>query len=623
MYIKFKNIKIENFLSIGNITYNLDKNGFVIVTGRNENTSDNAKGNGSGKSSIFEAILYVLTGETLRGTRDVVNKYTPDGLYIELDFDIDDVTYKLIRTREHKDLGTNLKLYVNNIDKSGKGIKDTEKILSDYLPDLTPQLINSVIILGQGLPQRFTNNTPSGRKEVLEKLSKSDFMIDDIKDRIKIRYDDLNNQLNQLKLDLNSNTTKQNIYEGNLEDLKNKLNELDDLDNITKKINALTCEKNSLDKLIDDCKNNVLDIKNQVEIINSQLSVIEKTKNNDLSKLQDKFSIENNDQVIHITELKTAINSLKSEINRLASIKDICPTCGQKLPHVHKIDTSDLENQISQKQIILDEKLKLNSDLLSDYNKSKADINLCYENDLYNLNEELRDLKINLSKEQSDLDKHTNNYNNITKELDENIFRKNNLESNKLKYTNDIIQLESTIEKIKNNILYNNIEIDNINNHISIISKMNTIVIRDFRGILLSNIIEYIELKSKEYAKEIFDHDQISFTLDKNNILIKYMDRSYEGLSGGEKQKIDIIIQFAIRDMLVKFLNFSSNIIVLDEIFDNLDSIGCQEIIDLILNKLTDIESIYIITHHQNELDIPFDNKITIVKENNGVSRLE
>ena len=110
--------------------------------------------------------------------------------------------------------------------------------------------------------------------------------------------------------------------------------------------------------------------------------------------------------------------------------------------------------------------------------------------------------------------------------------------------------------------------------------------------------------------------------LDGNNIFIGYCNKAYEVLSGGEKQKVDLIVQFAIRDMMSQFLNFTSNIIVLDEIFDNLDYIGCQRVLDLISNKLNDLDSIFIITHHENELDIPVDKTITIIKDINGVSKL-
>ena len=74
--------------------------------------------------------------------------------------------------------------------------------------------------------------------------------------------------------------------------------------------------------------------------------------------------------------------------------------------------------------------------------------------------------------------------------------------------------------------------------------------------------------------------------------------------------------------MLTKYLNFSSNILVLDEVFDNLDSVGCQKVINLISRKSSDIESIIIITHHNQELDIPADREIVVVKNQNGISEI-
>ena len=146
-----------------------------------------------------------------------------------------------------------------------------------------------------------------------------------------------------------------------------------------------------------------------------------------------------------------------------------------------------------------------------------------------------------------------------------------------------------------------------------------TLTTRDFRGYLLKNVIKFIDSKAKEYCKDVFETENIDFVLDGNNIDIKYCGKQYEACSGGEKQKVDLIVQFAIRDMLCQFLDFSSSIIVLDEIFDNLDSVGCEKVINLISRKLSDIQSIFIITHH-SDLQIPEDSTITVTKQQDGVS---
>ena len=73
MNIQFKNIFIENFRSIEKAEVNLSQQGIVIVKGINE-YEDKATSNGSGKSSIFEAIVFALFEETSNGDKDVANR---------------------------------------------------------------------------------------------------------------------------------------------------------------------------------------------------------------------------------------------------------------------------------------------------------------------------------------------------------------------------------------------------------------------------------------------------------------------------------------------------------------------------------------------------------------------
>ena len=93
-------------------------------------------------------------------------------------------------------------------------------------------------------------------------------------------------------------------------------------------------------------------------------------------------------------------------------------------------------------------------------------------------------------------------------------------------------------------------------------------------------------------------------------------------LQGGEKQRVDIILQFAIRDLLQNYMNYSSNIIVLDEIFDALDAKSTQRILELISTRLKDIASVFVISHHPNELQLSYDTEIRIVKNESGISEV-
>ena len=71
------------------------------------------------------------------------------------------------------------------------------------------------------------------------------------------------------------------------------------------------------------------------------------------------------------------------------------------------------------------------------------------------------------------------------------------LEEEIKKCEQEIAELTNKIENIER-------DVDNINTHKDVINKINTLVKRDFRGFLLTNVIDFINMKSKEYCKYIF-----------------------------------------------------------------------------------------------------------------------
>ena len=101
MILKFEKIILHNFMSFGDAELNLDASGYVLVSGVNKNPVDNASSNGSGKSSIWEAISWALTGETIRGgSKDIRNVFTEGGAFVELTFSVDDDIYSVLRSKE-------------------------------------------------------------------------------------------------------------------------------------------------------------------------------------------------------------------------------------------------------------------------------------------------------------------------------------------------------------------------------------------------------------------------------------------------------------------------------------------------------------------------------------------
>lgn len=623
MNIFFKKLHIERFMSFDCADIDFDETGFTLISGENNNLNDSAKSNGSGKSSIWEALVWCLTGETIRGTKSVENIFVKGGTLISVELNIDSIEYVITRCKNHEQYKTNLFLTINGKNNSGKGIRDTEKLLTEYLPDITASFLGSVIILGQGLPARFTSNTPSGRKEVLEKLSKSDFMIQDLKNKISSRHCELNTILREYEDEQLSLNSKRSVIEKQIEDSKSQLATIDDISVYKQQFEIAAERRDTLNTQYEELRNEYTKTTQDVTALETELANIsadiQAQKNNIENESKDKTYQLN----IDISSKETEIRHLGSEITKLENIKDVCPTCGQKIPGVVKADTTlqkeqiiELTNAVAKQKKELSNELAAKATRLQEVDDNYKVIIGDKRNLLAELKQQSASINNNLNNVYSLLNSEISNIARIEEKISSVDSLREMLYQNIEGYKNELSNIES-----KNNEVSSNIEITT--QSIDVIKKFETIIKRDFRGILLTNVIDFINKKVKEYSEYVFDGSNIQFAIDGNNISITYQDKEYEMLSGGEKQKIDLIVQFAIRDMLCTFLNFDCNILVLDEIFDNLDSTGCSKIIDMISRKLTGVNSIYIISHHADELDIPADNYILVEKDLNGVSHLK
>ena len=134
-----------------------------------------------------------------------------------------------------------------------------------------------------------------------------------------------------------------------------------------------------------------------------------------------------------------------------------------------------------------------------------------------------------------------------------------------------MLQATSTVADLTAKIASVNEAVTELMEHLKIINSMDSLLKRDFRGFLLTNIIQYLNKKAKEYSAIVFGTRDLELSLDGNNLNISYCGKMFDNLSGGEKQRVDLIMQFTIRSMLTAYLNFNSNILVLDEITDFLD----------------------------------------------------
>lgn len=618
--VQFKKLILHNFGSYNHAEVDLLSRGFCLVSGQNNYKKDNALSNGAGKSFLWSAISYAITGETISGLKNNLKNIMVDEnlSYTTVDFNSDQDNYIITRTIAPK---SDLKIIKNGTDVSGKGIRESEKKLGELLPDLTRDLIASTILIGQGMPNKFSSFSPSGRKELLEKLTKSDFMIEDIKNRVLRRQDELNHKIREFEDSLLVHRTQLQSLQSSLDKAKLERDsykipeyetEILKLRKVTAdlqtSLNAVKSEREQLESLIDASRDSLLDLTDM--------------KTAKLKEELDSYNMARKEFSDQKARLDASIYAVKKEIQRIQAIKDVCPTCGQRLPNIEKPSTVSQEAELKRLTEELTPVLARLREIDQKHAQYQYEINAEYDGQIAALRLEQTEQKKTLSALAGQIASYSAQLQTEIDKLTKLEYDQANHDKYLNSLKNNIAELEKEIAQIDSVLALTNASKDDFQAHLAIIKRMDTLIKRDFRGYLLTNIIDYIDQKAKDFCEIVFETRELDVYLDGNALDIAYCGKMFDSLSGGEKQRVDLILQFAIRDMLSTYLDLTANIIVLDEITDFLDKKSCKAVMSLLEKELNSIESVFIISHHHEELELPIDSELKIVKNTDGISEV-
>ena len=374
MKIVFEKVVIENFLSIGSAEVSLNESGITLVSGVNQQ-DPLSNSNGSGKSSIFEAILWCLTGFTSRGSSAVSNIQTNRSASVTLSLLAEGSSYLLTRTASP----SNLKIIKDGQDISGNTFTKSKKILSDLLNFVDYDMLSSIIILTQGLGGRLSNLKPSERKGRLELFSNLQQLLEAVTSEV-------NDVTNSISTKYNNSVKELAVVEGKMDSNKQLIQ------TYTNKIKEIEANR---DKILTKIEQEKL----EQEITQDKQQVIQ------LEEAITTASIERNNSILHKSALENNIANYRKEIseikhNYVAAMNKVCPLCSQPLhdnsiiekydqrlneisnlavadmdalgeirvPSLEALDKLEQErrnisNQITQKQQILLESTKYNSSI--------------------------------------------------------------------------------------------------------------------------------------------------------------------------------------------------------------------------------------------------------------------
>lgn len=579
--INFKSIKIEGFQSLSNVELDFSNLGICYIQGIN-NSNEKSKSNGAGKSSLCEAIIWTLYGKTSKGIgNDVVNKYYDKGCYVELIFILNNITYVVRRSIKHKKYKTNLTIIRDDEDISAKNKSDSDKILKEIL-EIEMETFCQFIFLSQGFNTRFALYTPKLRRELLETLYISNGEVDNFISEMKSKLVSLmelqNKQLDKRgELLTNISICKNNINIFNQSYLEFEY-QIEELQNSN--FNISEEDVNTLKEKLTKTNDRLMEEKVILEKMNNKLHYID----------------------VNINRIRIEIGDLTREIDNLKNSR-ICPTCGTELkstddiqPHIDEIENKikDLQNK--------GKEYTQNGDKLNKSILAKTTVINELQQEVNKLIEELRKLEYNYNLQ-------------VNAQIQ--------IENLKSQQENAKIQTNDNYKKLQNfekELEWVKQDLDKSIKNIEIINHIIRLSNNQFKAYLLNSIISYLNQKLFELSTSLFDNNVISINGD-NKLDIVLGDKLYEQLSGGEQRKIDIALVLAQRMLAQELHSISSNIIIFDEIFDNLDDVAFSVILGIILDSIDDVESMFIISH-RNINEIPFDRVITLIKDENQLSYL-
>jgi len=637
---KITGVSIHDFISIKDINFKIS-NGFTLITGKNELGGSN----GSGKSSIFDAILWALFNRTTKGLtgNDVIRRGQKDcsvRVYLE---DEHRNTYVIERSRKE-----GLSICIPSQD-DGEVITDglkqdrRQEILQNEILGFDMLTFMTACYFSQESLMLFTELSDSDRTGIISHLLGFE-MYDDLHDKVKICADeksesvtDTDDKINKIEQELKLNSVKIDFHNKNItavtDENTNETRQIDVIKEEIKKSQESDGAKKDYVAIVKKKNNELSEISEQKIEIND---TNEQNKNEERDIISEQKNI-----AFKIRTIKADNDIVLKEIDDFNNSKfgEKCDKCGavitkdnidifidEKKQQIKDNEVEILGLQIQEQEC--ETKISELGSLIVISEKQLRQLNLTTDDlhrDIENLrNEQVKQAKIDvLSKTQSEsirikevriadnmkkidaLQKEVDIYEAENKRLKDNIVM---LQNDKAKMVGDIDKLVFWKKAFSNQGI-RSILLDKFCNEFNLI-------VNEYISIISSGSMTVLMTPTKQ-LKSGDERNKIGIDIFFNGATVKY-----ESLSGGEKKRVDIALCLSLNQWITRRYNIESGllgIIILDEIFAFLDGLG-EDAIGPLLSDEGKNKAIYVISH-TNELSAYSDNQV-MVEKRDGCSGL-
>jgi DNA repair exonuclease SbcCD ATPase subunit len=567
--IIFKKIRWKNFLSTGNT--------FTEVDFQQHHTNLIIGTNGAGKSTVLDALTFVLFNKPFRKINkpQLVNTTNEKDCVVEIEFSINSRDYLVRR---------GIKPSVFDIEVNGVPLhkeaddRANQKILEENILKVNYKSFTQIVVLGSSTFVPFMQLTTANRREVIEDLLDIRIfsaMNNLIKERIRSEKDNIRT----LELKKESLKEKVKMQEDFIEELENRGN-----------------------AKINDNKRKISDLDAEVSTYLNENSRIEEEIFR-FTKEQEEV-VGASDKLVKLNNLKGKISQKVSTItkeHKFFTENTVCPTCTQTIEEEFRVNRiADAQNKAKELQKgfqELEETIKLEQERERQFTALSKEIT--------KLNHEISQNNTRVSLNQRQIRDLESEIQTITNQLEN-----RNTEHEKLEEFKE--NLQKTFEELS--------------------KKKEEIVYYDFAYSLLKDdgvktkiIKKYLPFINQQVNRYLQMMDfYINFNLDEEfNETVKspiHEDFSYSSFSEGEKMRIDLALLFTWREVARVKNSVNTNLLIMDEVFDSsLDGFGTDEFLKIIRYVIKDA-NIFVISH-KSDLHDKFESVLRFEKVK-GFSRM-